>query len=106
MMRAFQLALRPTRRQSEILSILLSHLAELYNLCLEQRRMHWRQGRKPVSYYEQQAELKDLRAQFAEYSLFPVCVQRDPLRRVQRAYEGFFRRCRQGNKPGYPRFRS
>ena len=31
---------------------------------------------------------------------------RSPLRRLERAYQAFFRRVKAGEKPGYPRFRS
>jgi len=31
---------------------------------------------------------------------------RDPLRRLERAFQAFFRRMKAGEKPGYPRFRS
>ena len=33
-------------------------------------------------------------------------IQREPLRRVERAFQGFFRRVKAGHKPGYPRFRA
>ena len=35
-----------------------------------------------------------------------VAAARGALQRVDRAYQAFFRRCKDGGKPGYPRFRS
>jgi transposase len=35
-----------------------------------------------------------------------VDLAREPLRRVDRAFQAFFRRVKVGQKPGYPRFRS
>jgi len=100
-MRSSQVALRLARRQSDLLSAFLAQLAEIYDLCLEHRTHALETGPK-ACLLEQQAELKDLRRHSAEYESFPACIQRDPLRRVNRAYEVFFRRCRQGEAPGYP----
>jgi putative transposase len=48
-------------------------------------------------------ELRPLRPDVAEV---PVDIAREPLRRVHRAFQAFFRRVQAGQKPGYPRFRS
>jgi putative transposase len=74
-----------------MLSALLVQLCELYNICLEQRIAHYKQGKR-TGYYDQQAELKELRAGCPEYAVMPVAIQRAPLRRLQRAFDAFFRR--------------
>ena len=105
MLRCFNARLKPTSRQENGLAALLAQLCELYNMALEQRRDKFRLGFS-TTLYEQQCELTQLRNGYAEYERFPAAIQRDPLRRVQRAFDGFFRRCRSGEKPGYPRFRA
>ena len=61
---------------------------------MQERRDAWRIARKRIGYYEQQAELTALRKLDGESASFRVAIQRDPLRRVQRAFEGFFRRAK------------
>src|SRR6185437_79571 len=61
--------------------------------------------RKSVSLYDQMKELTELREDPA-FQWMACDVQRDPLRRVDRAFKAFFRRCEAGEKHGFPRFRS
>jgi putative transposase len=80
--------------------------ADLYNAALEQRRDAWRKQRVFVDLYDQQRQLTDLRASMPEWADIPLRVERSVLRRLDRAFRGFFRRVRNGESPGYPRFRS
>lgn len=105
MMRSYQVRIKTTKRQNVALSALLLQLCELYNMCLEQRRDHWKGGRS-LSLYDQMRDLTELRAGCEEYAAIPAAIQRDPLRRLQRAFAGFYRRVKAGQKPGHPRFRS
>jgi putative transposase len=105
-LRSYTVRLKTTKRQDETLTRLLAQLCELYNMALQQRRDVWRSHRKSISYYGQSKQLTELRGGVPEYAALPVAIQRDPLRRVQRAFDGFFRRLKSGKTPGYPRFRS
>ncbi len=60
-----------------------------------------------VALHQQQSELKvsELRKAFPEYGAFAYQILRDPLRRLDRAYQGFFRRVQTGEAPGFPRFK-
>ena len=106
MIRTYTMRLKVTRRQDETLTRLLAQLCELYNMALEQRRNAYRELRVSVTYRNQQAQLTELRSGVEEYASFPVAIQRDPLQRVDRAFKAFFRRCKTGEYPGFPRFRS
>ena len=106
MIRTYTMRLKTTRKQSDTLSRLLLQLCELYNIALQQRRNAYRELRISVSYYDQQKQLVELRQHFDEYAAFSAAIQRDPLRRLDRAFKAFFRRCKSGEKPGFPRFRS
>lgn len=85
---------------------LLAQLCELYNMALEQRCDVWKSHRKSFSLYDQQKQLTELRAGVEEYKQGPLKIQRDPLRRLDLAFQAFFRRVKGGEKPGFPRFRS
>ena len=98
--------MKVTKRQDETLTRLLAQLCELYNMALQQRRNVYRELRFSVNYLNQQTQLTELRGGIEEYGNFPVAIQRDPLRRLDRAFKAFFRRIKSGEKPGFPRFRS
>lgn len=106
MIRAFKYQIRPTVRQRRLFEHVLGVSCDLYNASLQERREAWRIARKSVSYYDQQKQLTELRAQDADIRRFPADLEREPLRRVDRAFKAFFRRVKAGQKPGYPRFKS
>ena len=50
--------------------------------------------------------MTSLRAEDAYWSGVSVCIGRGVLRRLDRARQAFYRRCKSREQPGYPRFRS
>jgi putative transposase len=77
----------------------------LYNVALEQRRTWWGRGQvRSATYYQQKAELPDLKAACPEYAEVNAHVLQDVILRVERAYRAFFRRLAASETPGYPRF--
>lgn len=98
--------LKVTRKQDETLTRLLAQLCELYNMALEQRISVYKSHRKTIGLYDQQKQLTELRNGVEEYANGPMRIQRDPLIRLDRAFKAFFRRCKSGENPGFPRFRS
>jgi putative transposase len=104
--RSFRYLLSPTVRQQAALVGLLNLQRELYNAALEERRGAWRWERRSVSYVDQCRTLTTLRDVRPEVLACGVRVCRGTLQRLDRAFAGFYRRCRAGQRPGYPRFRS
>ena len=105
MLRTFQFCLQPNATQEALLTRTLADNCETFNACLQERREAWKLQRKSITYRDQQAELTELRKD-PTFQWMACDVQRDPLRRVDRAMKAFFRRCRAGQKPGFPRWRS
>ena len=103
--RSFRYKLSPTVRQDARLLRLLGFQCELYNAALEERRGAWRWEHRSVSYFDQCRNLTSLRAVRPEVLVSGVTVCRGTLRRLDSAFAGFYRRCRDGQHPGYPRFR-
>jgi len=104
--RTFRYPLRPTVRQTTALDQLRRAQCELYNAALEDRRGAWRWEKRSVSYVAQcrtLTELRDVRPEVLEWG---VTVCRGTLKRLDRAFQAFYGRCKSGEKPGYPRFRS
>ena len=101
----FKEKLRPTPAQEQALDEVLWRCRELYNAGLEQRRTAWERCHVSLTQYDQEAELKAIRAEFPEYAAIHSHVLQDVLARLERAYKAFFRRVKAGEKPGYPRFK-
>src|ERR1035441_132365 len=97
MMRSFQYRLRLNTTQLAALEYILADSQETYNAALSERREAWKLDRKSVTYNDQQAELTELR-KAPRFAVIACDIQRDPLRRVDRAFKGFFRRCKSGAK--------
>src|SRR5258708_25087170 len=101
--KTYKYRLHPTPEQEQALAVVLSRCRTLYNVALEQRRTWWGRGQgRSATYYQQKAELPDLKAAFPDYAEVNAQVLQDVLLRVERAYQAFFRRMRAGEIPGYP----
>src|SRR5215467_5395248 len=102
-----QYKLQPTPEQERALEDVLHRCRTLYNRALEQPITWWRRGQgRSVSRYQQEAELKDLRAEFPEYAAVHSHVLQDVLARLDKTYQDVFRRVSAGEKPGFPAIRA
>jgi putative transposase len=102
--KAYKYKLKPTPAQERVMDEILWQCRRLYNTALEQRITLWKQRGVTRSQYEQEAELKDLRADMATYAAIHSHVLQDVLARLNKTYQAFFRRIRAGQTPGFPRF--
>ena len=79
--------------------------ARLYNAALEHWQTAYRYGHS-VTLYEQFRELTTIRSEDEFWGGVSVCIARGVLRRLERARQAFYRRCRAGRTPGYPKYRA
>ncbi len=105
MQRTFLFRIYPKKHQEASLLRTLHACQRLYNACIEQRQFAWAH-RRPVSRYGQEAQLSELRQTDPEFGAVYSHVLQDVVRRVDLAYQAFFRRVKAGETPGYPRFKS
>jgi putative transposase len=103
--KAFQYRLYPTNQQEQHLLFVLRRCRDLYNSGLEERRAFYQMRRKSLGYSAQAAELADIKAAYPAYGDIYSQVLQDVLRRLDKAFAAFFRRLKNGEKPGYPRFK-
>ena len=101
---AYKFRLYPTRKQAQALQWTLDRARELYNAALQERRDAYRMTGKSIRYYDQANQLPEMKEVREEYNAIHSQVLQDVLRRVQKAFDHFFRRCKNGENPGYPRF--
>jgi putative transposase len=102
--KTYQEKLKPTPTQERALEQVLWRCRTLYNTALEQRIILWKQRGMSITRYQQEAELKDLRADLPEYAAIHSHVLQDVLARLDKTYQAFFRRLSAGENPGFPRF--
>ena len=88
------------------------------NACIEQRRRAWAKWTgiarslarllpgKSLGYYDQQNELPALKVVMPEYIPLGSHALQETVRRVDRAFQAFYRRVKRGEKPGFPRYKS
>jgi putative transposase len=78
-----------------------------YNWGLSRRIQEYKETKKSSNAIEQHRQLN-----LAKKEEFPwmydvsKCAPQEALRDLDRAFKNFFRRCKKGEKPGYPRFKS
>ncbi len=104
--KTYKYKLNPTPEQERQLGRVLGLCRWLYNTALEQRIIAFRSAGVSLSRYQQEAELKDIRADMPEYAAIPSHVLQDVLTRLDRTYQAFFRRVKVGEKAGFPRYQA
>lgn len=105
-LKAYRYRLYPTKAQKTALDTTLLLCQRLYNGMLEERRGAYKKAGKSLTVYDQMKSLPEIKAELPEYAGVNAQVLQDVAKRLDKAYRGFFRRIKAGQKPGYPRFRS
>jgi G6PDH family F420-dependent oxidoreductase len=100
--------LHPTPEQEQaletVLETVLWRCRTLSNVALEERKTAWERCGVSVNYSQQADELPSLKAACPEYGEVHSQVLPDVLRRLEKTSHDFFRRLREGEKPGHPRY--
>ncbi|WP_253732000.1 RNA-guided endonuclease InsQ/TnpB family protein, partial [Thermus scotoductus] len=97
--------LYPTKPQVKDLERTLELCRELYNAALQERRDAYKKAGKSVGLYPQKRYLPQIREELPQYKRVHSQVLQDVIHRVDKAFQGFFRRVKAGQKAGYPRFK-
>ena len=105
MRRAYKFRLRPSARRHIALTACVESHRELYNAALQERRDGWMHSKTKIRYTDQAAQLTEIRSVRADVAVWSYSSQQATLRRLNKAFDGFFRRVKAGGKVGYPRFK-
>lgn len=98
--------LLPTARQHRALEEILESQRLLYNAALQERADAWRKAKASITCYDQCKSLTLVRANDPDgYGATPLRLSRGTLLRLDAAFQGFFRRVKAGQTPGFPRFK-
>ncbi len=105
MLKAYKFRLYPNKITANKLQWVLDRCRELYNAALQERKEAYTYARKSMSYVEQSRSLTEIKAEDRrEYQEIGSHVLQNALKRVDLAFQAFFRRIKAGETPGYPRF--
>src|SRR5260370_42225022 len=105
MRKTFKYRLYPNKQQQRLLDQQLEECHWLYNQLLAERRDAWEQRGESVRLYDQHATLPALKAERPALAGVQSQVLQNVAVRIDRAFKAYFRRCKAGEAPGYPRFR-
>jgi len=105
MLKLYKYRLYPNTEQRKKLEATLEACRWLYNYCLEERRNAWQQNQQRLTAYDQIKELPKLKKKHQFLASVYSQVLQDVVRRLDKAFQAFFRRLQTGQNPGYPRFK-
>jgi putative transposase len=104
--KTYHFRIYPTDKQEKRLEEWLGLSCEVYNAALDERKSAYRMAGVSLSYESQCAELPGCKRVRPELHQVPSQVLQDVVKRVDRAFDDFFRRVEEGQTPGFPRFKS
>ena len=105
MLRTYAYQLKPTKTQERWFYEILERLRDLQNSARNGRMAAHEAEDITLTYAEQGKELTRARARDDYYKDVPQDFQNHVLRRVDKAFKNFFRRVKNGETPGFPRYR-
>lgn len=104
-MKTFVYKLRPSPAQVALFAETVETCRRLYNHALAERKTAFHERGENLTFARQCATLPQLKQTWHHLKLVHSQVLQDVLHRLQHAFDGFFRRVKAGQTPGYPRFR-
>ena len=105
MRKTFKYRLYPTKLQVTKLNDILEQTRWVYNETLALRKNVWDLEKKSISLYATQKEMTQWKVQRPELNIVFSQVLQNAQLRVDLAFKAFWRRCKAGEKPGFPRFK-
>jgi len=104
-LKTFKYRLYPSRVQAHLLEQTIETCRRWYNACLEERKLAWENEQKSVGKFEQLAKVKDYRRENVFAAQLHSHILQVVVRDLDKAFQSFFRRVKNGETPGYPRFK-
>ena len=96
--KTFQYRLNPTKKQLRLLEMHLHECRWLYNELLSQRKLAYEELEISLTKYQQLMFLPELKLERPQLSHLHSQVLQNSVDRLDKAFQGFFRRCKAGEK--------
>src|SRR5215475_7268415 len=104
--RAYKYKLKTNAKFEAACIATLDVCRELYNAALQERRDAYQINGISIKYHAQAIQLPQIKQIRNDVGEVHSQVLQDTLRRVDKTFDAFFRRVKNGETPGYPRFKS
>lgn len=104
MLKAFKYRIYPNQAAKKAIDQTLWTCRSLYNAALNERIDEYKFNGKTLNYYDQANSLKFLKENNRYFKMVHSQVLQDVLKRLEKAYQAFFRRVKTGETAGFPRF--
>ena len=107
MERAYEIRIYPNASQQALIERTFGCCRWVYNRCLETKKAEYEKtGNSPTVYQLQKLVTAWKRKEAPWLSEVDSHALQQAVVNLGRAFDGFFRRCKLGGRPGYPRFKS
>lgn len=103
--KSFKFRIFPSKAINAKLENTLFLCRDLYNAALSERKQAYQINQVSLNYYDQSNQLKEIKQTNPEYTDVHSQVCQDVLKRLDKSFQGFFRRVKAGQKAGFPRFK-
>lgn len=105
MKKTFQYKIKSNQTTYQKAEKWLSLCCQLYNDCLNERIIAYKERKENISQYSQMKRLPELKKVFSNFRQVNSQTLQDVVQRLDKAYQGFFRRVKNKEKAGFPRFK-
>ena len=105
MKKTFEYRAYPTTKQRQLFTVWLALLRSIYNQALAWRIEAYQTAGLTLKWTTQSNALPDLKQASEAFAGLHSDVLQDAMRRLDKAYKAFFHRARNGEAPGFPRFK-
>lgn len=105
MKKTFQYRIKANIQTEQKAEKWLSLCCQLYNDCLNERIIAYKERKKSISQYDQMKRLPQLKRTFPDFKQINSQTLQDVIQRLDKTYQGFFRRVKNKEKAGFPRFK-
>ena len=103
---SYKFRIYPTRTQEDLIQRTFGCCRFVFNHFLAQRMEMYKETGKAPTRFQQDKELTVLKRELEWLKEVDATSLQASLQALDTAYQNFFRRVKQGGKPGYPRFKS
>jgi putative transposase len=104
--KAYRCRLYPNGEQTTLIEKTFGACRWVYNASLEAKSAEWHDRKTNVSSYELMKLLTKVKQVVPWLYEVPNSALQQTIRDLDKAYQNFFRRVKNGEKPGYPKFKS
>lgn len=105
MRKTYEYRIYPSKAQVSKMNTILEECRWVYNQTLELRKTMWESDKRTISLYDTNKKLTEWKFDRKTLNSAQSQVLQNAQLRVDLAFKSFFRRCKTGENPGYPRFK-